>query len=57
MANNKKETTKPMKGNKKDERLQHDPSRRKTEKMKVKGEDPDKKLEKRKTTESKKRAT
>ncbi len=57
MANNKKETTKPMKGKEKKERLQHDPARRKTEKMQIKGEDPDKKLEKGKTTESEKRAT
>ncbi|HET6243474.1 MAG: hypothetical protein H0V01_08005 [Bacteroidetes bacterium] len=56
MANNKKQTAKPMKGEEKEERPQHNPSKRKQDTMKVKGEDPDKKLEKGKVTEFQKRA-
>jgi hypothetical protein len=54
---NRKNTTRPMKAEDKEERNQHRPQSRKTEKMPVKGDDPDKKLEKGKTPESKKRAT
>ncbi|MDQ3190159.1 MAG: hypothetical protein M3Q58_01045 [Bacteroidota bacterium] len=57
MGNNKKTTTKPMKGEDKKERLQSNPAKRKREVMSIKGEDPDKKLEKGRTPESDKRAT
>jgi hypothetical protein len=57
MANSRKNATRQVKGEDKKERDQMRPQSRRTEKMPVKGDDPDKKLEKGKTPESGKRAT
>jgi hypothetical protein len=57
MANERKKATRQVKGEDKKEREQMRPQSRRTEKMPVKGEDPDKKLEKGKTPESRKRAS
>jgi hypothetical protein len=57
MANERKNATRQVKGENKKERDQMRPQSRRTEKLPVKGQDPDKKLEQGKTPESGKRAS
>jgi hypothetical protein len=57
MANERKNATRQVKGETHKEREQMRPQSRRTEKMPVKGPDPDKKLEQGKTPESGKRAS